>query len=110
MENKTRRAFLRWMAIQMGAVFGGSFLASCRRQESRSLQTTALPIAQSLQPTEDEPAGAPTLAEEATAEPTETSASHPHLAVAAAVSRVRSYARRLPPWAACSFSSTLATK
>ena len=82
MGNETRRAFLRWMAIQMGAVFGGSFLASCRRQESRSLQTTALPIAQPLQPTEDEPAGAPTLAEEATAEPTETPASHPHLAVA----------------------------
>ena len=82
MENTTRRAFLQWMAIQMGAVFGGSLLASCGRQEPHSLQTTALPISQPLEPTEAEPTGAPPQAEEATAAPTETPTSHPHLAVA----------------------------
>ena len=82
MGNDTRRAFLHWMAIQMGAVVGGSLLASCGLRESRSLHTTTLPIAQPLEPTEVEPTGAPTLAEEATAEPTETPMSHPHLAVA----------------------------
>jgi len=82
MVNETRRAFLQWMAIQTGAVVGGSLLASCGRQESRSLQTTVLPIAQPLGPTEAEPTGAPPQAEEATAAPTETPTSHPHLAVA----------------------------
>ena len=82
MGNETRRAFLRWMAIQTGAVIGGSLLASCDRQESRSLQTTVLPIAQPLDPTAVEPTGSPTQAEEATTAPTETPTSHPHLAVA----------------------------
>ena len=82
MGNETRRAFLRWMAIQTGAVVGGSLLASCGRQESHSLQTTALPIAKPLEPTKAEPTGALTQAEEATAEPTETPTTYPHLAVA----------------------------
>ncbi len=55
MEKKTRRAFLRWMAMQMSAVLGGSLLASCGRQESHSLQTTALPIAKPIQPTDVDP-------------------------------------------------------
>ena len=80
MVDETRRAFLRWMAIQMGAVFGGSVLASCARQESRSLQTTVLPIAEPLQPTEAEPSSAPTQTE--AAEPTATTVAYPHLAVA----------------------------
>jgi hypothetical protein len=82
MENKTRRAFLHWMAIQMGAFFGGSLLASCGRQESRSLQTTALPIAQPLKPTEVDPTGTPSQADEAAPKPTDTPTSHPHMAVA----------------------------
>ena len=82
MENKTRRAFLQWMAIQMGAVFGGSLLASCGRQESRSLQSTTLPIAKPLDPTEIDPTGAPSQAEEAAPKPTDTPTTHPHMAVA----------------------------
>ena len=82
MEKKTRRAFLRWMAMQMSAVLGGSLLASCGRQESHSLQTTALPIAKPIQPTDVEPTAAPTQAEEAIVEPTATTNGHPHLDVA----------------------------
>ncbi len=82
MEKKTRRAFLRWMAMQMSAVLGGSLLASCGRQESHSLQTTALPIAKPIQPTDVDPTAAPTQAEEAIVEPTATPNGHPHLAVA----------------------------
>jgi uncharacterized protein (DUF362 family) len=81
MENKTRRAFLQWMAIQMSAVFGGSLLASCGKQEPHSLQTTALPIAKPIQPTEVEPTDAPTQTEQAAAEPSATPNGHPHLAV-----------------------------
>jgi len=82
MENKTRRAFLQWMAIQMGAVFGGSLLSSCGGQEPHSLQTTALPIAKPLQPTEFEPTDAPTQTEQAATEPSATPNGHPHMAVA----------------------------
>ena len=82
MGNEKRRAFLQWMAIQMGAIFGGSLLASCGRQEPHSLQTTALPIAKPIQPTKVEPTGAPTQAGEATTEPTAMPINYPHLAVA----------------------------
>ncbi|MES0340481.1 MAG: hypothetical protein ABUK15_10565, partial [Anaerolineales bacterium] len=72
MENTTRRAFLQWMAIQMSAVFGGSLLASCGRQEPHSLQTTALPIAKPIEPTELEPTDGPTQTEQTAAEPLAT--------------------------------------
>jgi uncharacterized protein (DUF362 family) len=82
MENKTRRAFLQWMAIQMGAIFGGSFLSSCGGQEPHSMQTTALPIAKPIQPTEFETTDAATQIEQTTAEPATTPKGQPHMAVA----------------------------
>ena len=82
MGNKTRRAFLQWMAIQTGAVFGGSLLASCRRQEPHSLQSTSLPIAQPTQPNDVEPSSAPAQAEKTTSEQTATPNDHPHMTVA----------------------------
>jgi uncharacterized protein (DUF362 family) len=79
MTSMKRRSFLQWMALQLGALAGGSFLAACGLSESE--QATQVPR---IQPTST--MGAPSLPTQPNLpvppEPTATALSYPDLTVA----------------------------